>query len=114
MITTRGDPMSDFDQFCALQAQRRPWLPTRLLRRYARAYGTRLDRMLGDAASLEKLGEEILPGLYATEVEYLVGQEWARTAEDILWRRSKLGLHLPADAGDRLTRWLRRQAATGE
>jgi len=112
VMTTHGDPMADFDRFCALQAQRRPWLPPGLSRRYARAYGTRLDRMLGEAGSLAQLGEEIVPGLYAAEVEYLVGQEWARTAEDILWRRSKLGLHLPADAGDRLARWLRRQPVT--
>jgi glycerol-3-phosphate dehydrogenase len=111
VIGASGDPAADFEQFCALQARRRPWLPAKLLRRYARAYGTRLERLLGGAAGLEQLGEEIAPGLYAAEVEYLIGQEWAQTAEDILWRRSKLGLHLPADAGDRLTRWLRRQPA---
>jgi len=69
-----------------------------------------MERILGNAASLAQLGEEIAPGLYAAEVEYLIGEEWARTAEDILWRRSKLGLHLPADAGDKLSAWLRRRA----
>jgi glycerol-3-phosphate dehydrogenase len=111
MVTASGDPMADFESFCALQAQRRPWLPAPLLRRYARAYGTRMERVLGSASSLAQLGEEIAPGLYAAEVDYLIDREWARTTEDILWRRSKLGLHLSADAGDRLAAWLARRAA---
>ncbi len=114
VVEASGDPMEDFERFCTLQGQRRPWLPAALVRRYARAYGTRMERMLGNAASLPQLGEEVLPGLYAAELEYLIRQEWAQTAEDILWRRSKLGLHLPADAGDRLTRWLQRRAAPAE
>ena len=111
MVRESGDPMADFESFCALQAQRRPWLPAPLVRRYARAYGTRIERMLGNASSLAQLGEEIAPGLYAAEVEYLIEREWAQTAEDILWRRSKLGLHLPADTADRLAAWLARRAA---
>lgn len=111
MVRESGDPMADFESFCALQAQRRPWLPAPLARRYARAYGTRMERMLGDASSLAQLGEEIAPGLYAAEVEYLIEREWAQTAEDILWRRSKLGLHLPAGTADRLGAWLARRAA---
>jgi glycerol-3-phosphate dehydrogenase len=111
MIRTSGDPLADFERFSALQAQRRPWLPAPLLRRYARAYGTRLERMLANASNLAQLGEEIAPGLYSAEVEYLIGQEWARTADDVLWRRSKLGLHLPADTADRLAAWLARRAA---
>ena len=110
VVQASGDPMADFESFCALQAQRRPWLPVPLLRRYARAYGTRMERMLGAAASLAQLGEEIAPGLYAAEVEYLIAHEWAQTAEDILWRRSKLGLHLPADTGARLAAWLARRS----
>ena len=52
------------------------------------------------------MGEEILPGVYAAEVNYLRRKEWAVTAADILWRRSKLGLHLPAGAETRLDAWL--------
>ena len=111
VVKESGDPMADFESFCALQAQRRPWLPAPLARRYARAYGTRMERMLGTASSLAQLGEEIAPGLYAAEVDYLTGQEWAQTVEDILWRRSKLGLHLPADAAEKLGAWLARRTA---
>ncbi len=109
VIGASGDPMADFESFCALQAQRRPWLPPALLRRCARAYGTRIDRMLGPASSLAQMGDEIAPGLYAAEVEYLIEQEWAQTTEDVLWRRSKLGLHLPADTAGRLDAWLQRR-----
>ena len=111
MVRASGDPMADFESFCVLQAKQRPWLPVPLVRRYARAYGTRMDRMLGGASSLAQLGEEIAPGLHAAEVEYLIGREWAQSAEDILWRRSKLGLHLPADTAERLAAWLHRHTS---
>jgi glycerol-3-phosphate dehydrogenase len=106
-----GDPMADFESFCVLQAKQRPWLPAPLLRRYARAYGTRMDQMLGKASGLAALGAEIAPGLYEAEVEYLIGHEWAQTVEDILWRRSKLGLHLAADAAEGLGAWLHARAS---
>jgi len=86
--------------------RRYPWLPVQLLRRYAHAYGTRIERVLGAAATPADLGQELLPQLYEREVEYLRREEYADSAEDILWRRSKLGLHLlQADLGP-LERWL--------
>ena len=59
----------------------------------ARAYGARVGRVLGGAERLDDLGPEIAPGLHQAELEYLVREEWARAADDVLWRRSKLGLH---------------------
>jgi glycerol-3-phosphate dehydrogenase len=88
------------------QQTRYHWLPPQLVARYCRAYGTRLHTLLSERAALADLGEEILPGLYAVEVEYLRRYEWARGAADILWRRSKLGLRLPADAAGQLQAWL--------
>jgi glycerol-3-phosphate dehydrogenase len=102
-----GDMGSDdFAAFRARLAVRCPWLDTRLLRRYARAYGTRVERLLDGARAMPDLGSEVLPGLHEREIAYLRREEWAMTAEDILFRRSKLGLHLPTDAGERLDRWL--------
>jgi glycerol-3-phosphate dehydrogenase len=102
-----GDlPKADFPEFLAACGRRHPWLPQPLCERYARAYGTRIERVLGEARRLADLGEEIVPGLYAAEVRHLCRDEWARTAEDILWRRTKLGLHLPADATAIVDRWL--------
>jgi len=79
-----------------------------LRERYARAYGSRALRLLGEARRLQDLGEEVLPQLFAAEIDYLRREEWAQIAEDLLWRRSKLGLHLPPDAAARLDEWLAR------
>jgi len=104
-----GDmPAADFDAFVARARLAHAWLPDSLLHRYARAYGTRLERLVGDARSLRDLGEQILPGLYEREVDYLRHEEWAVTADDILYRRSKLALHVPDGSAGRLDDWLAR------
>ena len=56
------------------------------------AYGTRVNRVLGTAKSLDDLGMRLGADLTAAEVRYLMSEEWAQTADDVLWRRSKLGL----------------------
>ena len=96
---------SDFARFLWQASERYAWVPPEMLLRLARAYGTRLDRVLGDAASLGDLGAHFGGDLYAAELEYLHAQEFARSAEDVLWRRSKLGLHLGAQAHDAVARW---------
>ena len=93
-----GDmPRADFAAFLAAARREHPWVPEPLLRRWARAYGTRLSAIAGAAGRLEDLGCDLGGGLYEAEVRYLVEQEWARTADDILWRRSRLGLHVGQD-----------------
>ncbi|MBS0235138.1 MAG: glycerol-3-phosphate dehydrogenase [Proteobacteria bacterium] len=68
------------------------------LRRLACRYGTRSIKIIGNARSETDLGDDFGAGLTAREVEYLKAEEWARTAEDVLWRRTKTGLHLaPGD-----------------
>jgi len=51
------------------------------------------------------LGDEVIPGVFEAELRYLREREWARTLDDVLWRRSKLGLHLGAGDFARLDRW---------
>jgi len=75
-------------------AARFAWLEPALIARLARGYGTRAWRLLGDAADLSALGCHFGAGLYELEVAWLVREEWAQTAEDVLWRRTKLGLRL--------------------
>jgi glycerol-3-phosphate dehydrogenase len=106
-ILPGGDmPGSDFDAYLhALEADY-PALPKPLLRRLARAYGTRVKTLLGEARALEDLGPDFGGGLTRAEVDYLVAAEWARTAEDILYRRSKLGLHVPAGTAQRVDDYL--------
>lgn len=73
---------------------RHPWLPAPLLRRLVRAYGTETEALLGDARGLGDLGRDYGAGLTARELDWLRREEWARRAGDVLWRRSKLGLHM--------------------
>jgi glycerol-3-phosphate dehydrogenase len=104
-----GDiPALDFEGFVAAQSAIRPWLPAPVLRRLARAYGTRLDAVLGDARSFTDLGQHFGAGLTAAEVVYLVRREYARNADDVLWRRSKLGLHMSAAERAALAQWFKR------
>ncbi|WJF90735.1 glycerol-3-phosphate dehydrogenase [Paraburkholderia bonniea] len=93
---------ADFEGFAAQFQQQFPWLPADLARRYAHAYGTRAARILAGADSLAGLGRGFAPGLYEAELRYLRDTEWARCAQDVLWRRSKLGLPLAAEALDGL------------
>ena len=78
---------------CARRSQRRyPFLPAPTLHRLVRSYGTLVPDMLGEAASGADLGTCFGADLTAREVAWLRATEWARTTEDVLWRRSKLGL----------------------
>ena len=67
------------------------FLELRHARRLTRLYGTRARTLLGLAKSVADLGRKFGPDLYEAEVRYLIDQEWAVTAEDILWRRTKRG-----------------------
>jgi glycerol-3-phosphate dehydrogenase len=96
----------EFDDWVAALRERFAWLPAPLALRYARAYGTRVNTLLDGCASLADLGREIVPQLYEAEARYLMQYEWARCAADMLWRRSKLGLHLPPDSAARLDVWI--------
>lgn len=71
-----------------------PFLAASHARRLVRLYGTDAARLLGKAASEADLGRHFGGDLYAVEVDWLIGQEWARHADDVLWRRTKLGLKL--------------------
>jgi glycerol-3-phosphate dehydrogenase len=105
-----GDmPDADFERFFAGFKARYMFLPQPLARRLARAYGTRADDVLGKARTLTDLGEDFGGGITAAEVDYLHDREWARSAEDILWRRSKLGLHVPAGTAERIDAYLLRK-----
>ncbi|MGQ0675682.1 MAG: glycerol-3-phosphate dehydrogenase [Rhodospirillales bacterium] len=102
-----------FQAFLAEVQRRHAFLPPALALRLARAYGSRIERVLGGAESIAGLGRELVQaggaGLYEREAEYLAAHEWAQTAEDMLWRRSKLGLHAAPQAAAALDDWLERR-----
>lgn len=85
---------ADFESFLQTLKERYAWLPHLLCKHYARLYGARLPQVLGEAKAVADLGQHFGGMLYEAEVRYLVEREWAKQAEDILWRRTKHGLHL--------------------
>jgi glycerol-3-phosphate dehydrogenase len=106
-----GDiPNDDFEGFVRALQARKPFLYQATARRLARAYGTRLDRFVGKARSAADLGRDFGKGLTEAEIDYLLACEWAVTADDILWRRSKLGLHLPQGAAAEIAKYLESRA----
>ena len=90
-----GDfPMDEFDAHLRSAAVRYKFVPEAILRRLFRAYGTRIDVLLAGASSLDDLGQQFGAGLTLAELRYLAHHEWARSAQDVVWRRTKLGLQL--------------------
>lgn len=96
------DLVADFERHVSALQLRHPALPTALCRRLARGYGS-----LADAVLSQGLGAEIAPGLFEAELKYLHDHEWARGADDVLWRRTKLGLHLSAAQRTAVDAWCR-------
>jgi glycerol-3-phosphate dehydrogenase len=95
------DVEGNFARFVEALARRHPALERRLVQRLARAYGTRAEKLLAAGPGLE-----VAPGLFEAELRHLVDHEWARTADDVLWRRSKLGLHLDAGGREAVAAWM--------
>jgi len=96
---------ADFERFYTDMHKRYPAMDEALLRRLCHAYGTRITLVLGDGSNAPELGQHFGAGLYELEAKYLINHEWATSAEDILWRRSKLGLHMSSDERTAFTDW---------
>jgi glycerol-3-phosphate dehydrogenase len=101
-----GDLGASLAEFIAAQSIRWPWLGRERTARMAGAYGTMMADVIGDARSASDLGTDFGGGLTAREIDWLVANEWAITADDILWRRSKLGLSLDQDASPAIDAYL--------
>jgi glycerol-3-phosphate dehydrogenase len=102
-----GDfPADGFHEQVAETIGRWPFLSEPHARRLVRAYGTRVDHILGEAQSMDDLGPRFAGDLTGAEVRYLVATEWAQTAEDVLWRRSKLGLTATPEQSNALANFI--------
>ncbi|MBT8146412.1 MAG: glycerol-3-phosphate dehydrogenase [Gammaproteobacteria bacterium] len=94
---TAGDclPGGDFTDRQQLEdeiAQRFPWLPAQIIERWVVSYGSLAYELLADCNEITDLGMQFGYGLTQREVDYQIDREWARTVDDILWRRTKLGI----------------------
>jgi glycerol-3-phosphate dehydrogenase len=96
----------DFPAFALAMRRRWPFLAARAALRLGRAYGTRVERILGRSRSMTDLGRDFGCDFTEAELDYLVRYEWARTAADVLWRRSKLGLQAPDMSADAVASYL--------
>jgi len=101
-----GDmPGADYETFVSGLREQYPWMPRALVHHYGRLYGTRTPLVVGDAASLAGLGLHFGGQLYEAEARYLFAHEWAQTAQDILYRRSKHYVHLTPTERAAFTDW---------
>src|SRR5262249_28447968 len=95
-------PYDGVEALVAKTRRSRPFLSEEHALRLVRVYGTRVERVLGPARHLEDLGPCIGADLTAAEVRYLMEREWAQTEDDVLWRRTKLGLRFSSEERRRL------------
>ena len=101
-----GDmPGADYESFRNTLKQDYPWMPRSLRRHYGRLYGTRIARVVDGATTLAGLGRHFGGDLYEAEARYLIANEWAQSAADILWRRTKHYLHLTEAERAAFARW---------
>ncbi|WP_417826175.1 glycerol-3-phosphate dehydrogenase [Thalassospira povalilytica] len=114
--TLPGGDMADgdYDRFLGDLRAEFDWLPQPLLERLARCYGTAIRTVLGTATSVAQLGQQVAPNLYEAELHYLIANEWACDADDVLWRRTKLGLGMQPDQIDAVHHWFATQARLGQ
>ncbi|ALI54354.1 glycerol-3-phosphate dehydrogenase [Celeribacter marinus] len=90
-----GDiPDADYAAFAQTLKTQYPWMPRSLRLHYGRLYGARIDMVVGEATTIDGLGQHFGGDLYEAEARYLMAHEWAQTPQDILWRRTKHRLHL--------------------
>ncbi|MCP4128133.1 MAG: glycerol-3-phosphate dehydrogenase [Gammaproteobacteria bacterium] len=100
---------ADLEVFLTLCNKRYPWIDQTLLKDYVTKYGTRISTLLEGCGSMDDLGKRMSPGLYEREVAYLMKHEYARSADDVLWRRTKHGLHASSLEIEQLDNWMKQQ-----
>ncbi len=84
-----------------------PWLPEQIATRYVYSYGALVHELLDGVTCIGDLGIDFGAGLFQCEVDYLINKEWVMEVDDLLWRRSKLGLSLSPQESDVLADYIR-------
>ncbi|MGB7372637.1 glycerol-3-phosphate dehydrogenase [Pontixanthobacter sp.] len=101
-----GDITGSFETFLGGMQQNYAWCPAETMRRWCRAYGSLTPSLIGEADSWAAMGQDFGAGLTEREVRFLIDLEFASNTDDILWRRSKLGLHMTEGQRAALDGWL--------
>jgi len=110
--TPQNRSVLEFDAYVHELQKQYAWLAPKVISRYARAYGTRIHKLLRGRRSLADMGEPLAEGLYPAELDYLMNFEWASSSADMLWRRSKLGLHVPPETAQKVDNWIATQRSS--
>jgi len=105
-----GDLPGGLEAYVSELGRRYPALAVAFLTALARRHGSLCPLVLGDARAITDLGEHFGADLYAREVDYFLDREWARTGQDVLWRRTKAGLHLTQAEAQALGRYVAQRA----
>ncbi|MCA0403113.1 MAG: glycerol-3-phosphate dehydrogenase [Proteobacteria bacterium] len=100
-----------FKDYCELAEKKYHWLPAELRKRYLASYGSLAEIFLKNCHEIKDLGVQFSEDLYQIEVDYLIQNEWATSTEDILWRRTKLGLNFKQEQLIRLDDYLKNTEA---
>ena len=101
-----GNMGTDRDSYAQMLRRAHPWLPADLALRYAHTYGSLSEVLLENCQSIKDLGTLFGHNLYAAELAYLVKHEWAKGLDDVIWRRTKLGMWLSEAEKERVAQWL--------
>ena len=108
-----GELPQGWEKFTEVELRARyPWLPDAVRRALARRHGAAVPEVVADARVVGDLGAYFGAELFAREIDYLIEHEWARTAEDVVYRRTKTGLHLTADQRAGVTQYVAARVAT--
>jgi glycerol-3-phosphate dehydrogenase len=105
-ILPGGDIPDSLTQFTQAMVETYSGMPEGMITRFASQYGTRIHDLLQGVTGLSEMGTHLGDGLYTREVDFLVDQEWARAPDDILMRRTRLGLHATQETKDNLAAYL--------
>ncbi|MGX9459704.1 glycerol-3-phosphate dehydrogenase [Shewanella sp. A14] len=101
-----GGEFSNLAELSRIYQQQYPWLDQKMLSRLLRTYGARTQYILNDATSTDALGRNFGHSLYQSEVDYVMENEWACNSNDVLWRRTKLGLRFSSAQQQSLTGYM--------
>lgn len=106
LVLPGGDITNTRDNYHLDLLKKYTWLPEDVAKRYAKTYGSLTHKLLENCSSLHDLGAEFGHTLYEAELKYLVKHEWANFLDDIIWRRTKLGMWLTDEEKAQITTWL--------